>query len=76
MDQMALSNPRGDMNRVLNICLIAFSTLFISLRLYVRGVMTKTLGADDGFALLAYVSYQISWIGCCTDSPGCPYGSI
>lgn len=55
---MTSPNPRGDMVRSLNICLICLSTLFMSLRFYVRGYMTKTLGIDDAFAFAAYVSFQ------------------
>jgi hypothetical protein len=47
---------KGAGQRNLNICLIAFSTLFISLRVYVRVFMTKTPGWDDAVAVFAWAS--------------------
>ncbi|KAK3684112.1 hypothetical protein B0T22DRAFT_384082 [Podospora appendiculata] len=38
----------------LNAALIAFSTVFLGLRFYVRGFMTKSMGFDDLVAGLAY----------------------
>lgn len=46
---------KGFVQRDLNACLIAFSTVFIGLRLYVRAFMTKGLGLDDLMSAIAYV---------------------
>jgi hypothetical protein len=46
---------RGDISRNLNICLIVFSSIFVALRFYVRGFMTKALGLDDAFSFIALV---------------------
>jgi len=37
-----------------NGCLIAFSTIFLGMRLYVRAFMTKVLGWDDLIACIAW----------------------
>lgn len=42
----------------LNLALIIFSTVFISLRLYVRKAIVKALGWDDFLAVLAWVCSQ------------------
>lgn len=47
---------RGYITRNLNICLITFSTIFIALRCYVRHFMLDSVGWDDGFAIIAWVS--------------------
>lgn len=39
----------------LNAALIGLTTLFFGTRIYVRAVMTKTLGLDDAVAAIAYV---------------------
>jgi len=46
---------KGDLEINLNSCLIAFSTIFLGMRLYVRFVMTHNPGWDDAMAGLAYV---------------------
>jgi len=46
---------KGFVQRDLNACLIAFSTVFIGLRIYVRKFMTKGLGLDDLMSVVAYV---------------------
>jgi hypothetical protein len=46
---------KGDRQVNLNACLIAFSTLFVGLRLYVRSVLNKSLGIDDAVTVVAYV---------------------
>lgn len=47
----------------LNIALIVISGLFVGVRLYVRFFMTKTPGADDAIAVLAFcvVTSQSAW---------------
>lgn len=45
----------GNLQRNLNISLIAISTVFFGIKLYVRAFMTKSLGWDDAVAFLAYV---------------------
>ncbi|KFZ24150.1 hypothetical protein V502_01362 [Pseudogymnoascus sp. VKM F-4520 (FW-2644)] len=50
-----MPSRRGDISFRLNVCLIVISTFFISIRLYVRGVMTKTLRWDDLLAAIAFV---------------------
>lgn len=50
-----MPSKRGDISFRLNVCLIVISTIFISIRLYVRGVMTNTLRWDDLFAAIAFV---------------------
>ena len=51
----AMTAIKGLISLILNICLIFFSTIFVALRVYVRGFMTKSLGRDDLFALVALV---------------------
>lgn len=46
---------RGYVEIDLNACLIAFSTLFFGIRVYVRHSMTKSLGLDDGIAAVSFV---------------------
>ena len=53
---IAMTSTRGDISRNLNICLIVFSSIFVGLRFYVRGFMTKALGLDDAFSFIALVS--------------------
>jgi hypothetical protein len=61
---------RGVISRNLNIFLILFSSIFVALRVYVRGFMTKAPGLDDAFSVAALVipqpkyQYKLS-----TDSP-------
>ena len=48
-----------DLGPQLTSTIIAFLTVawvFVSLRCYVRGILTKGFGLDDGFAVLAVVS--------------------
>lgn len=45
----------GYVVRDLNAYLIAFSTVFLGARLYVRTFLTKALGLDDLMAAIAYV---------------------
>ncbi|ETS83903.1 hypothetical protein PFICI_05779 [Pestalotiopsis fici W106-1] len=45
---------RGSGQRNLNAALIAFSSAFLAIRLYVRLFMTKSPGWDDGFAVLTW----------------------
>lgn len=47
---------RGFVTKDLNICLITFSTIFIAVRCYVRRFMLDSVGWDDGFAVIAWVS--------------------
>jgi hypothetical protein len=51
----AMTALRGLISRDLNICLVVFSTAFVTLRFYVRGFMLKALGLDDAFSLAALV---------------------
>ncbi|KAJ9144980.1 Integral membrane protein [Pleurostoma richardsiae] len=46
---------KGYLQRDLNACLIAFSTVFVTLRLYVRAFMNKALGRDDLMTGIAYI---------------------
>ncbi|KAH8588625.1 hypothetical protein B0O99DRAFT_356819 [Bisporella sp. PMI_857] len=50
------SDYKGETQRALNAALIAISTVFIGLRLYVRFMMTKSPGLDDAIAFIAYLS--------------------
>lgn len=43
----------------LNIALIAISAVILSLRLYVRGFMIKSLGLDDLVSSLAFVGFNL-----------------
>lgn len=52
---MAVQN-RGPQLEGVVIALLATSWIFVSLRCYVRGILTKAFGVDDCFALLAVVS--------------------
>lgn len=54
---------RGAGQRNLNAALIAFSSAFLAIRLYVRLFMTKSPGWDDGLAGLAWVSPVSSPLG-------------
>jgi hypothetical protein len=47
---------RGYITKDLNICLITFSTIFVALRCYVRRFMLNSVGWDDVFAVIAWVS--------------------
>ncbi|KAJ5001618.1 hypothetical protein K4K48_001188 [Colletotrichum sp. SAR 10_66] len=47
-------NSKGHHIYNLNLALIIFSTVFISLRLYVRKAIVKALGWDDFLAVLAW----------------------
>lgn len=46
---------QGYRQRDLNACLIAFSTVIVGLRIYVRVFMTKGFGLDDVMTGIAYV---------------------
>lgn len=54
---------KGAGQRNLNAALIAFSSAFLTIRLYVRLFMTKSPSWDDAFAVLAWVSWQINKTG-------------
>lgn len=54
-DFSATTDYKGFVQRDLNASLIAFSTVFVCLRLYVRAFMTKGLGLDDLMTVVAYV---------------------
>ena len=59
MDFSQTPEWRGGIETRLNACLIAFSTLFMGMRLYVRTFMTKALGWDDLIAGIAYVLIMV-----------------
>ncbi|KAL2208497.1 hypothetical protein CC79DRAFT_1366705 [Sarocladium strictum] len=53
LDLSATPGYRGDTQIVLNAILIAFSTIFVGLRLYARCFMVKRPGLDDIIAVIA-----------------------
>lgn len=48
-------DDRSGVARSLVSCLIVFSTIFISLRIYARYFLIKKSGLDDALACIAYV---------------------
>jgi hypothetical protein len=48
-------DSKGGILANVNIALIVISTVLLSLRLYARGCMVKSLGLDDLLAIVAYV---------------------
>lgn len=58
LDDMDFSDTpgwRGWVMTDINAVAIALSTLFISIRIYVRTRMTRNLGLDDAIATISYV---------------------
>jgi hypothetical protein len=58
-DFSTTSEYRGFLQRNLNASLLAFSTLFILMRIGTRAFMVKSLGLDDLFAGIAYCALVV-----------------
>ena len=51
---------KGGVLKALNATLIPITTLIFGMRIYVRVLMTKNPGLDDGLAFVAYVGFLFS----------------